>query len=73
MTLDEITKAAGSNKRRMRVGRGNSSGKGGTCGRGHKGCQSRSGGGVRPLSEGGQMPIFRRAAQTRVQQRAVPR
>jgi large subunit ribosomal protein L15 len=42
------------------VGRGESSGKGKTAGRGHKGCQSRSGGGVHPLSEGGQMPIFRR-------------
>ncbi|MCK4341593.1 MAG: 50S ribosomal protein L15 [Phycisphaerae bacterium] len=60
MMLNEITKAAGANKRRKRVGRGESSGHGKTCTRGHKGCQSRSGGGVRPLTEGGQMPIFRR-------------
>ena len=51
---------AGAYKRRKRVGRGDGSGKGKTCGRGHKGCQSRSGGGVRPLTEGGQMPFFRR-------------
>jgi large subunit ribosomal protein L15 len=60
MMLSEITKAVGRHKRRKRVGRGNSSGSGKTCGRGNKGCLSRSGGGPRPLSEGGQMPIFRR-------------
>jgi large subunit ribosomal protein L15 len=60
MMLHEITGAAGRHKRRKRVGRGESSGWGKTCTRGHKGCQSRSGGGVRPLTEGGQMPIFRR-------------
>jgi len=60
MILNEITQAAGRNRRPKRVGRGESSGAGKTAGRGHKGCQSRSGGGTRPLSEGGQMPIFRR-------------
>jgi large subunit ribosomal protein L15 len=60
MMQHEITAQAGANKRRMRVGRGESSGKGKTCGRGNKGCQSRAGGGVRPLTEGGQMPMFRR-------------
>lgn len=60
MTLNEITKTAGRHRRRKRVGRGESSGSGKTSGRGHKGCLSRSGGGPRPLSEGGQMPIFRR-------------
>jgi len=60
MMLNEITKQAGKHKRRKRVGRGESSGQGKTAGRGHKGCHSRSGGGTRALSEGGQMPIFRR-------------
>lgn len=60
MMQNEITSRVGAHKRRKQVGRGESSGRGKTCGRGHKGCQSRSGGGVRPLTEGGQMPIFRR-------------
>jgi large subunit ribosomal protein L15 len=60
MMLSEVTAQAGRHKRRKRVGRGESSGTGKTAGRGHKGCQSRSGGGVHPLSEGGQMPLFRR-------------
>lgn len=60
MMLNEITHSAGAHQRRKRVGRGESSGHGKTCGRGTKGCQSRAGGGVRPLTEGGQMPIFRR-------------
>lgn len=60
MTLNEITKAAGAHRKRRRVGRGESSGWGRTATRGDKGCQSRSGGLVRPLTEGGQMPIFRR-------------
>ncbi len=60
MMLNEITTRAGAHKRRKRVGRGESSGHGKTCGRGNKGCQSRAGGLVRPLTEGGQMPIFRR-------------
>ena len=60
MDLSEITARAGAHKRARRVGRGRGSGRGKTCGRGHKGCGQRSGGGVRPLTEGGQMPLFRR-------------
>jgi large subunit ribosomal protein L15 len=60
MMIDQITSAAGGNKRRKRVGRGEGSGHGKTCCRGNKGCQSRAGGGTRLLHEGGQMPIFRR-------------
>jgi large subunit ribosomal protein L15 len=45
------------------VGRGRGCGKGGTCGRGHDGQKSRSGGGVRPGFEGGQMPLYRRIAR----------
>ncbi len=48
------------NKKRKRVGRGESSGLGKTCGKGHKGQRSRSGGGVSPGFEGGQMPLQRR-------------
>jgi len=58
--LNDITREAGRNRRRKRVGRGESSGLGKTSGRGNKGCQARAGGGTRPLHEGGQMPIFRR-------------
>jgi len=60
MMLHEVTAEVGGHKRRKRVGRGEASGHGKTCGRGNKGCQSRAGGGTRPLHEGGQMPIFRR-------------
>ena len=48
------------NKKSKRVGRGESSGLGKTCGKGHKGQKSRSGGGVSPGFEGGQMPLQRR-------------
>ena len=60
MDINEITKLAGRQKRRKRVGRGTGSGSGKTCGRGHKGCGARSGGNIRKLTEGGQMPLFRR-------------
>jgi len=60
MMLNQITAEAGAHHRRKRVGRGESSGHGKTCTHGNKGCQSRAGGGVRPLTEGGQMPLFRR-------------
>jgi len=60
MMINDITSQVGANKRRTRKGRGHSAGKGKTCGRGHKGTQSRSGGRIRPLTEGGQMPLFRR-------------
>ena len=52
--------AGGGTKKAKRVGRGTSSGHGKTSGRGHDGQKSRSGGGVRPGFEGGQMPLFRR-------------
>lgn len=61
MKLNEIRPSEGSKvKARKRVGRGTGSGLGKTSGRGQKGQKSRSGGGVRPGFEGGQMPLFRR-------------
>ncbi|MCA9244384.1 MAG: 50S ribosomal protein L15 [Phycisphaerales bacterium] len=63
MQINNITSAVGANRRRKRVGRGIGSGHGKTCGRGSKGHASRSGGGARRMTEGGQMPIFRRIAK----------
>lgn len=60
MKLHELKPAEGSRSTRNRVGRGTGSGNGKTAGRGHKGQNSRSGGGVRPGFEGGQNPLFRR-------------
>ncbi len=60
MKLHELAPAEGSRKAKKRVGRGAGSGLGKTAGRGHKGQNSRSGGGTRPGFEGGQMPIQRR-------------
>lgn len=60
MKLHELKPAEGSRKVRNRVGRGIGSGNGKTSGKGHKGQNSRSGGGVRPGFEGGQNPLFRR-------------
>lgn len=60
MRLHELKPPAGSRTPKKRVGRGSGSGLGKTCGRGHKGQNSRSGGGVRPGYEGGQMPLQRR-------------
>ena len=60
MEIAEITKLAGRWKRRRRVGRGQGSGHGKTCGRGLKGGGSRAGWKRRGMAEGGQMPIFRR-------------
>ena len=60
MKLHELKPAEGSRKDKTRVGRGTGSGCGKTSGRGHKGQKARSGGGVRPGFEGGQMPIYRR-------------
>ncbi len=60
MRLHELRPAEGTNKSRKRVGRGPGSGLGTTAGRGMNGQNSRSGGGVRPGFEGGQMPLFRR-------------
>ena len=60
MKLHELSPSPRSRKERKRVGRGPSSGTGKTSGRGHKGQNSRSGGGVRPGFEGGQNPLYRR-------------
>jgi large subunit ribosomal protein L15 len=60
MKLHELKPSEGSRKVRNRVGRGIGSGNGKTSGRGHKGQNSRSGGGVRPGFEGGQNPLARR-------------
>lgn len=60
MNLSELKPAKGSRTRPKRKGQGIGTGNGKTAGRGHKGQNSRSGGGVRRGFEGGQMPIFRR-------------
>ncbi|MFY0676409.1 MAG: 50S ribosomal protein L15 [Neptuniibacter sp.] len=60
MHLNTLSPAEGSKKAAKRVGRGIGSGLGKTCGRGHKGQKSRSGGSVKPGFEGGQMPLQRR-------------
>ena len=60
MRLNELSPASGSKPSAKRVGRGIGSGVGKTCGRGHKGQKSRSGGRVKPGFEGGQMPLQRR-------------
>jgi large subunit ribosomal protein L15 len=60
LTLSNLQPNAGSRKLRTRWGRGEGSGHGKTCGRGGKGQTARSGGGVRPGFEGGQMPLYRR-------------
>ncbi len=60
MKLHELSPAAGSTKEAYRKGRGPGSGNGKTAGRGHKGQNARSGGGVRPGFEGGQLPLYRR-------------
>jgi large subunit ribosomal protein L15 len=60
MRLHDLAPAEGSTKKSKRVGRGIGSGRGKTSTRGHKGQNARSGGGVRPGFEGGQMPLYRR-------------
>lgn len=60
MKLYELSPAPGSNRDVYRKGRGPGSGNGKTAGKGHKGQNARSGGGVRPGFEGGQMPLQRR-------------
>ena len=60
MKLHELSPAPGSKSKRVRVGRGLGSGFGKTSGRGHKGQNSRSGGGTRPGFEGGQRPLYLR-------------
>jgi large subunit ribosomal protein L15 len=60
MKLHELKPAEGSRHERKRKGRGIGSGNGKTAGKGHKGQNARSGGGVRPGFEGGQTPLFQR-------------
>ncbi|WP_427340476.1 50S ribosomal protein L15 [Caloranaerobacter sp. DY30410] len=60
MKLHELRPNEGSTKARKRLGRGTATGQGKTAGRGQKGQKARSGGGVRPGFEGGQMPLYRR-------------
>ena len=60
MRLEDLKPAEGSTHRKKIVGRGIGSGVGKTSGKGHKGQNARSGGGVRPGFEGGQMPLYRR-------------
>ena len=60
MKLHTLSPAEGSTKERFRKGRGAGSGNGKTAGKGHKGQNARSGGGVRPGFEGGQRPLYRK-------------
>ncbi len=60
MKLNELSPAEGSAKAAWRKGRGTGSGNGKTAGKGHKGQNARSGGGVRPGFEGGQLPLYRK-------------
>lgn len=60
MRIDTLSPAEGATKAAKRLGRGIGSGLGKTSGKGHKGQWARSGGGVRPGFEGGQMPLYRR-------------
>ncbi len=60
MKLHELSPAEGSTKEVFRKGRGTGSGNGKTAGKGHKGQNARSGGGVRPGFEGGQLPLYRK-------------
>lgn len=63
--LHNLKPAPGSTRATKRLGRGKGTGQGKTAGRGHKGYNSRSGGGVRPGYEGGQMPIYMRLGKQR--------
>ena len=63
MKLHELKSNEGAFKTSKRVGRGTASGHGKTSGKGHKGQNARSGGGVRPGFEGGQLPLFKRLPQ----------
>ena len=60
MKLHELSPAEGAVKENFRKGRGTGSGNGKTAGKGHKGQNARSGGGVRPGFEGGQLPLYRK-------------
>jgi large subunit ribosomal protein L15 len=60
MRMHDLQPNPGSKHRKKRLGSGESSGLGKTCGKGHKGQKARSGGSIRPGFEGGQMPLYRR-------------
>jgi large subunit ribosomal protein L15 len=60
LTLSNLSPNPGSRKQKKRIGRGPGTGQGKTAGRGHKGAKARSGSGVQPGFEGGQMPLQRR-------------
>lgn len=60
LSLANLSPQKGSTKNKKRVGRGPGSGHGKTAGRGHKGFKARSGSGIKPGFEGGQMPLYRR-------------
>jgi large subunit ribosomal protein L15 len=60
MKLHDLHNTEGAKRPRRRVGRGDASGYGRTCGRGEKGQKSRTGSVIRPFFEGGQIPLFRR-------------
>lgn len=62
MSENTLKAPLGANKNRKILGRGRATGVGKTSGKGHKGQKARSGGGVRPGFEGGQMPLYRRVA-----------
>ena len=72
MMIHEITAQAGRHKKRMRVGRGESSGHGKTSGRGTKGSGARTGGEIHLGSEGGNMPLFRRLPKRGFNNNALP-
>lgn len=63
--LDNVGPQPGARRRKTRVGRGYGAGQGGTCGDGMRGQKARSGGGIRPGFEGGQMPLYRRLPKLR--------
>ncbi|MDE3089448.1 MAG: 50S ribosomal protein L15 [Chloroflexota bacterium] len=65
MKLHDLRPAEGSKKKRRRVGRGISAGQGKTAGRGTKGQRARTGRGIKPYFEGGQLPLVRRLPHTR--------
>src|ERR671914_2071911 len=60
MKLHDLKPAAGSHRKRRRIGRGLGSGRGTTAGKGQKGQKARAGGGVPPYFEGGQLPLVKR-------------
>jgi large subunit ribosomal protein L15 len=65
MKLHDLRPAEGSTKKRRRVGRGIAAGQGKTAGRGTKGQRARTGRGIKPYFEGGQLPLVRRLPHTR--------